>query len=90
MPEEEIRNVIAQLAASDDAEDTEGTLGDQLREYFMPDALRHTLLRLMRKRFGELPESAPARLKAADRATLELWLDRILTATTLDEVWAES
>ena len=43
------------------------------------------LLRLLSKRFGELPEGAVARVDAAGSAELEAWFDRVLTATTLAE-----
>ena len=90
LPEEEIRNVMAQLAESNDAEDNEGTLGDQLNEYFGDRARRRMLLLLLQERFGELPASAVARVKAAGGAELEVWAVRALRAATLDEVWSET
>ena len=71
-------------------EDAEGTLGDQLREYFMDDAMREMLLIMLPPRFGELPESAKARVRAANTETLRRWLMRGFTARTLDELFAEA
>lgn len=44
------------------------------------------LIKLMRFRFGTLPERVMARLRAADQAQLERWAERVLTAPTLDAV----
>jgi predicted transposase YdaD len=46
------------------------------------------LLRLLRLRFGPLPPDAIARLQAADPETLLHWSERVLTAATLEEVFA--
>ena len=71
-------------------EDAEGTLGDQLREYFMDDAMRKMLLLQLPLRFGELPESAKAQIKAANTETLRRWLLGVFDAKTLDELLAET
>ena len=47
------------------------------------------LLRLLRVRFGALPEDVTARLNAADAETLLRWSERVLRAATLDAVFAE-
>ena len=47
---------------------------------------RTNLLLLLTKRFGSLPEGVVARVRVADEADLDRWLDRILTAPTLAEV----
>ena len=44
------------------------------------------LLRLLRLKFGALPDAVCTRINAADSETLLVWSDRVLTATTLDEV----
>lgn len=89
---------MSHLIAATTEEETTGTLGDQLREIFMDEgiergqqrALSRALLRLLHKRFGEQPGTTVARIKAADAASLDAWLDRVLTATTLDEVLTEA
>ena len=46
---------------------------------------RNALLRQLRARFGALPEAAASRIEVADTAQLDIWLDRVLTAASLDE-----
>jgi len=48
-----------------------------------------TLQRLLTKRVGPLPEAVQVRLSTATREEIERWLDRVLDAQTLDEVFAE-
>lgn len=47
------------------------------------------LLRLLRLRFGALPEDVTAHITSADAETLLRWSERILNASTLDAVFAE-
>jgi hypothetical protein len=47
------------------------------------------LSRQLRKRFGELPEWAEQMLKEASGGMLEIWSERILTAASLEDVFAE-
>ncbi|MCI5148534.1 MAG: DUF4351 domain-containing protein, partial [Candidatus Electrothrix sp. MAN1_4] len=47
------------------------------------------LLRQLRKRFGELPGWVEERLRQASSGMLETWSERILTASSLEEVFAE-
>ncbi len=47
------------------------------------------LLRQLRLRFGVLPEDVTARINTADAETLLRWSERILSASTLDAVFAE-
>ena len=47
---------------------------------------RNALLKLLRARFGALPEAAASRIEAADTAQLDVWIDRVLTAASLDDV----
>ncbi len=44
------------------------------------------LIRLAEKRFGSLPPEVRARLEAANLTTADRWLDRLLTAESLDEL----
>jgi hypothetical protein len=44
-------------------------------------------LRLLRRRFGELPPDAEAIVQQADNADLlDAWLDRVVTAKTFEQV----
>jgi flagellar biosynthesis/type III secretory pathway protein FliH len=45
------------------------------------------LLRQLASRFGNLPDSVQARVESADADLLMRWSERILTASTLDEVF---
>jgi hypothetical protein len=46
------------------------------------------LLRLLEKRFGELPPRLRERVEAADVESLQRWLDRTLTAESLQQIFA--
>ena len=46
------------------------------------------LIRLLSRRFGPLPEHIKTRILSASPTTLEHWSDRLLTARTLDDVFA--
>ncbi len=51
------------------------------------EARRKTLLRLLRKRFGGLPEETASKIeRAADVDQLDAWIDAVLTASTIDDV----
>jgi hypothetical protein len=47
---------------------------------------RRLLLKLLRLRFGDLPQAAVARVEEGELEQIEQWGERVLTATTLDEV----
>jgi hypothetical protein len=57
-------------------------------EQGMERGTRALLERLVRRRFGRLPRSASARIRQADRATLERWAEQVLTARSIDDVFA--
>ena len=59
------------------------------REEGREEGQRRLLQRLLEKKFGELDETASARLAAADHDTLELYAERILVADTLAAVFAD-
>ena len=48
------------------------------------------LLRQLTARFGALPEPTRERVAAADAETLLVWSERVLSATSLDEVFGDS
>jgi hypothetical protein len=49
---------------------------------------RRNLTRLLTRRFGSLSEDIVARIQQADHATLEGWMDRVLTAQSIDDIFA--
>ena len=54
------------------------------------EGVRDALMTLLRTRFGEVPDDAVARVQAADGAQLDIWLVRVVTAPTLDDVLAQA
>lgn len=48
-----------------------------------------TLLKLVKLRFGECPDWVESKLNTADRVQLDQWVAGILTATTLEELFAD-
>ncbi|MEE9346204.1 MAG: Rpn family recombination-promoting nuclease/putative transposase [Methylococcales bacterium] len=45
-----------------------------------------TLLKLLNLKFGTLPDRIEQQVNSADKRQLDLWVERVLTATTLDEM----
>jgi hypothetical protein len=84
--------LIARLAAAigDEGKEEIVTVADHLREQGRQQGQqrerREMLLDLLRQRFGMLPDTAVARVNAADMGELRVWSGRVLTATTLDDV----
>jgi len=60
-------------------------VGNQMSSWMLSSSGK-LLLRLLRARFGDLPEVAVARVNAADAAQLDLWAERVLSAPTLADV----
>ena len=46
-----------------------------------------TLLRLLQRRFGPVPESARSRVAVGSAAEIDAWLDALLDAQSLTEVF---
>jgi hypothetical protein len=59
------------------------------REQGIQQGERMVLLRLLASRFGQLPQRVARRVERARPAQLERWLERILTAKSLDQVFAK-
>lgn len=62
---------------------------EQGREQGREEGRREVLRSLLEARFGELSAAAEARIAGATRATLDAWTLRLLSAATVDEVFAE-
>jgi predicted transposase/invertase (TIGR01784 family) len=92
-PVKKLRELAAKQIGKD-AEEAVMSYAEQLRAEGRKEGIREgrrkaqrdVLLRLLRARFGDLPEPAAARIKAAKATELAGWLDRVLDATTLDDV----
>ncbi len=52
------------------------------------EALRGLLVKQLTRRFGSLPEAAMGRIQAAGPDLLEHWGERLLSASSLDDVFA--
>jgi hypothetical protein len=70
------------------------TVGEQLIERGRLEGehygQRKALLKVLRARFGALPEAVLARVGAAEVPQVEKWLDRVGIAATLAEVLGEA
>ena len=80
--------LVARLAAAlgDEAKEEIVTAAEQLEERGRQQAGRDILLDLLHERFDPLPDTALARVAAADLAQLRAWTKRVLKAPTLDDV----
>jgi hypothetical protein len=65
------------------AKGRKGGLSDGRKE-----GLRGLLIRQLTRRFGSLPEAAMSRIQAAGPEQLESWGERLLSASSLDDVFA--
>ena len=85
-----VRPGIARLAATGgEVEEEIVTAGEQLREQGRQQILegsRAMLLDQLHERFDPLPDTAIARVTAADLAQLREWSRRVIKAPTLDDV----
>jgi predicted transposase/invertase (TIGR01784 family) len=62
---------------------------DQGRQEGRQEGELRLLLRLLHRRFGQLPGWTEERLRQASSGMLETWSERVLTASTLEEVFSE-
>jgi hypothetical protein len=89
----ELVGLLAQ-AVGEEGKAEMASVADQLREEGRRDGeaegllrgQRKILLKLLRARFGELPEAAVARVNAAELGQLDTWAERVLSAQTLADV----
>jgi hypothetical protein len=62
-------------------------MADVLEEKGARKALQQTLLRLLKRRFGNVPAAVRATIRGThDPKQLDEWLDQVVTAATLDDV----
>jgi hypothetical protein len=60
----------------------------QARQEGVALGLANAVLRLMTRKYVDVPDDARSRVLSADVEQLNLWIDRILTADSVDEVFA--
>jgi predicted transposase/invertase (TIGR01784 family) len=70
-------------------EETIMSTAEKLRNEGIAQGKAETLVLLLTKRFGALPQNVVTRLHAASLVDLDRWTDRILDATSLAEVFAD-
>lgn len=63
---------------------------DKLRQEGRKEGERNALLRQLRIRFGEVPPSIIARIEAADTRLFEQWIERVIFAQTLADVFDDA
>jgi hypothetical protein len=71
-------------------EQTERIMGWMTQPYFdkgKAEGEATILVRLIEKRFGDVPPHLRQRIFAADVATVEAWVDRVLDANDLQSVF---
>ena len=74
------------------------TLGQVWQEQWRTEVLAegqragqaHALLRQLERRFGPVSDAVRAQVSAADVADLDLWLDRVIDAATIDAVFGDT
>ncbi len=88
LPEEEMISMVERLLEEDEWL-LELPFQRRIRAEGRREGEVEVVLRQLRLRFGPLPEDVTARINAADAETLLRWSERVLSAATLDAVFAE-
>jgi hypothetical protein len=83
-PPETLRPIVARLGRK--AEEALMTATQDLRAEGRIEGEANVLVRLLTRKFGPLPESTEAAIRAASLEQLDVWTDRVLDAASLDEV----
>ena len=66
------------------------TIADELKEEGAIKNSQQTLIRLLKRRFGSVPDEVTSMIRGTDDPEqLNAWLDQVVTAETLDEVGIE-
>jgi predicted transposase YdaD len=89
LPEEEMISMVERLLEEDEWL-LELPFQRRIRAEGRREGEAEVVLRQLRLRFGPLPEDVTARINAADAETLLRWSERVLSAATLDAVFAEN
>jgi hypothetical protein len=88
-PRSELLRVIDVLGEElGNAKEAAMNTAEQLEAYGAARALRATLLKQIKLRFGAVPAAVAARIDAADAEDLDRWTERVLDAASADEVVA--
>jgi hypothetical protein len=88
LPDEEMVSMVERLLADDELL-LELPYLRRIREEGRREGEAEMLLRLLRLRFGSVPTEVTTRVTTADPETLLRWSERVLSAPTLEAVFAE-
>ncbi len=84
---------ISEIESIDDIMEADTMLAERIESWFeeaarkgMQQGEARILLRLLAQRFGNIPEEIVQRIESADADTLLKWSERLLGASTLEEV----
>ena len=87
-PEDLVRKLVGVVGK--ESEEEVMNVAEWLEQKGRREGVRKTLLKLLRTRFGEVPDGTVARIQSADDQELDTWIDRVITAATLDDVLART
>lgn len=77
----------ARNAQSETGERVMGQLAERLKAEGRTDGIAETLLHLLQRKFGQVPAEAQARVAQASTAELDAWVDKVIDAPTLRDVF---
>jgi len=78
------------LARPQDGEAMMGTIAEKWLQEGMQKGEANTLARLLERRFGAVPDSVRERVATASLERLDTWLDAVIDAESLDEVFGDT
>lgn len=84
--EDDLDPLIEQLGPR--AKEAIMTTAERLRAEGRAQGLAETLIKLLTIKFGSIPDTTISTIRAATPDTVDTWLQRLITATTLDQVFA--
>ncbi|GAB3766875.1 Rpn family recombination-promoting nuclease/putative transposase [Microlunatus parietis] len=84
-PAEELHQLFTELGSA--AEEAYVTTAEMLRAEGATKGRADTLLELLELKFGPLPPETVQSVNTASTSQLRAWTARVLTATSLDEIW---
>ncbi|WP_280458129.1 DUF4351 domain-containing protein [Nocardia carnea] len=85
---EDLHALLNQLGPR--AKEVAVTTAERLRAEGRAEEAARMLLKLLAAKFGTPPAETVHRVRSADTDELEAWMPRVLTATTLNEIFAPS
>jgi len=75
------------LARPQDGEELMGTIAEKWLQEGRQEGEANSLARLLERRFGAVPDAVRERVATASLEQLDTWLDAVIDAESLDEVF---